>query len=80
MALRRHLRKPSLHKLTLFFHCTLRDGSEPRLPDVPDPYQVGVEWLPLERLEAAPLLPDLGEHWRAMVESRPVVSLFSPHN
>ena len=70
----------TLHKLTLFFHCTLQDGSEPRLPDVPDPNQVGVEWLPLERLEAAPLFPSLGALWRTLVESNPVVSLFSPYN
>lgn len=68
------------HKLTLFFHCTLREGSEPRLPDVPDPNQVGVEWVPLERLEVAPLLPDLDALWREMVESSPAVSLFSPYN
>jgi 8-oxo-dGTP pyrophosphatase MutT (NUDIX family) len=41
------------------FECTLQPGSEPHMPDVPDPYQVGVRWVPLDGFaEAPPLLPD----------------------
>ena len=54
----------SIHKLTCFFHGELR--GEPTLPDDPDPNQVGVAWLPLSTIEDAPVLPDLGDRWRAI--------------
>jgi len=45
-----------LHKLTLFFLCSPKNGSEPTLPEKPDPNQIGVEWFPLEALPET-LLP-----------------------
>jgi ADP-ribose pyrophosphatase YjhB (NUDIX family) len=45
-----------VHTLKLFFHCELLDGSEPRLPDTPDPMETAVRWVPLEELEGAGLL------------------------
>jgi 8-oxo-dGTP diphosphatase len=50
------------HKLALVFHCTLQEGSEPRLPDHPDPYQVDVEWIPLGALAETPLIPQVARH------------------
>ena len=47
------------HKLGLFYEATLRPGQEPRLPDTPDPFQVGVEWVPLTSEPSHPVLPDL---------------------
>lgn len=51
------------HKLNLVFEGLLQPGSEPRLPRKPDPYQVGVEWVPLDTLPrvnlVSPNLPDL---------------------
>jgi ADP-ribose pyrophosphatase YjhB (NUDIX family) len=41
----------------LIFRAELRPGSEPRLPDAPDPWQIGVEWAPLDELPNLPLLP-----------------------
>lgn len=38
------------------------DGSEPRMPDPPDPIQVGFEWLPLDRLADVYLLPRINQH------------------
>lgn len=46
----------TVHKLTLFFRCERREGS-PAMPPAPDPHQVGVEWLPLARLDEVALLP-----------------------
>lgn len=48
-----------LHKLSLFFHCELVPGSEPRLPEQPDPHQVAVRWIPLAELAQQPLLPPI---------------------
>ena len=57
----------SVHKLTCIFYGELR--GEPTLPADPDPYQVGVEWLALRAIEDEPLLPDLGDSWRAIARN-----------
>lgn len=44
------------HKLNLVFEGVLLPGSEPRLPRKPDPYQVGVEWVPLDWLPRVDLV------------------------
>lgn len=41
-------------KVGMIFLCRLKPGSEPRLPEKPDENQVGVRWLPLSDLAAAP--------------------------
>ena len=46
-------------KLTAVFAADLLPGSEPRLPDAPDPNEVAVRWLPLAELPEAPLLPSI---------------------
>lgn len=57
------------HKLTLFFECELVEPTTPTIPENPDPNQIGVEWLPLETIEEQPLLPELGQEWKRIVES-----------
>ena len=47
------------HKLSLYYEAALKTGQHPRLPASPDPYQVGVEWIPLVGEPAHPVLPDL---------------------
>jgi hypothetical protein len=47
-----------VHKVCLLFGCTLRLDSDPRLPDVPDPNQVGVAWVALAEIESVRLLPE----------------------
>lgn len=37
-------------KLGLIFKADLKNGCEPKLPANPDPNQVGVEWVPLEKI------------------------------
>ena len=46
------------HKLNLIFECQLVPGSEPRLPDHPDPHQTAVRWWPLGKLLTAPLVSE----------------------
>lgn len=43
----------------------LSESGEPRLPDTPDPYQVGVRWWPLADLHHAPIVSSLAERLRA---------------
>ena len=45
-----------VHALELMFACTLR-GEPAQGGTWPDDYQVGVEWLPLDRIEEYPLMP-----------------------
>ena len=48
------------HKLILVFAGTLLPGSEPRLPERPDEFQIGVRWVPLAELDRVRLLPEFG--------------------
>jgi ADP-ribose pyrophosphatase YjhB (NUDIX family) len=47
-------------RIGMVFHCTLRAQSEPRPPKNPDARQIGVRWLPLERLGEVLLHPAIG--------------------
>lgn len=51
----------STHYLKLFFECTLKPGSTPRLPDEPDPHEIAVEWVSIEDLAKLPVIPDISE-------------------
>lgn len=46
-----------VQKLTIVFECSLVAGSEPRMPERPDPHQTAVRWIPLDELAGVPLLP-----------------------
>ncbi len=52
-------------KLSLFFRCTLRPGSEPEQPQSPIDAQAGVYWVPLRDLPTVPLLPGIGARVQA---------------
>jgi ADP-ribose pyrophosphatase YjhB (NUDIX family) len=45
------------HQLELMFRCRLSPGEKPQLGNTPDPYQRGVEWLPLKSLGDYRLYP-----------------------
>jgi 8-oxo-dGTP diphosphatase len=54
-----------VHALELMFVCSLR-GEPAQAGTTPDDYQIGVEWLPLDRIEEYPLMPRaLRAHIRA---------------
>ena len=48
---------PLFHGLELMFECSLEAGLEPQTGSVPDEWQTGVAWLPLEQLPELPLYP-----------------------
>ena len=52
-------------KLSLFFRCTLKPGSEPQQPEAPIDTQAGVYWFPLSDLPNVPLLPSIGSRVQA---------------
>jgi ADP-ribose pyrophosphatase YjhB (NUDIX family) len=45
------------HSVDLMFMCKLAEGADPRPGSVPDPSQVGLEWLPLDSLDSYRLYP-----------------------
>jgi 8-oxo-dGTP pyrophosphatase MutT (NUDIX family) len=46
-----------VHQIEYMFVCRLADGAEPAGGHEPDSMQVGVEWVPLDRLTATRLYP-----------------------
>ena len=48
---------PLFHGLELMFECSLEAGLEPQIGSVPDEWQTGVAWLPLEHLPELALYP-----------------------
>ncbi|MBB4825487.1 8-oxo-dGTP pyrophosphatase MutT (NUDIX family) [Sporosarcina luteola] len=61
--------------LALYFDCTLRDGSIPKYPAVPDPNQTGVKWIPLADLDQIVLYPNIKEHILDYVMSKRSIEL-----
>jgi 8-oxo-dGTP diphosphatase len=50
------------HSLCLMFECSLKDGSQAKLPDNPDQHQTGVRWVKLSELHEIILYPNIKEH------------------
>ncbi|TLS52206.1 NUDIX domain-containing protein [Paenibacillus antri] len=63
------------HSLHLIFECTLKDGSIPQLPQVPDPHQSAVKWIPLEQLDSVLLIPNIKDQLKAYIDKRMNVEL-----
>ena len=45
--------------LQLMFECKVKEGSIPKLPNNPDPNQIGVKWIPLSELNEIALYPNI---------------------
>ncbi|HUF38389.1 MAG TPA: NUDIX domain-containing protein [Anaerolineales bacterium] len=74
---KKHKRKfGRLHKLTLYFLCTIRDEAQPSLPEKPDRNQIGVEWFSIDKLPAT-LLPNHHDLIVAAVLDEETQSLFT---
>ncbi|MGG3738782.1 NUDIX domain-containing protein [Aeribacillus pallidus] len=52
----------NIHGLHLIFECHLKEGSIPHMPAHPDSDQIGVEWVPLHRLNDIVLYPAIQKH------------------
>ncbi len=51
----------NVHKIGHLFNCELVADSEPNMPEQPDPSQVGIRWVSLEKLDTIQLYPELGQ-------------------
>lgn len=47
------------HSVGVTFECKLKEGSEPKLPGIPDPKQTAVKWIPIAELHTIQLYPEI---------------------
>lgn len=69
------------HSVGITFACKLKHGSLPKLPENPDPHQIGVKWIPIAELCSVQLYPEInkdivdyfnGEKYRNYVEEQDI--------
>jgi 8-oxo-dGTP diphosphatase len=69
------------HSVGVTFECKLKPGSLPKLPENPDPHQIGVKWVPISELHSIYLYPEInkdivdyfsGVHYRNYVEEHDI--------
>ncbi|QTD42988.1 NUDIX domain-containing protein [Sporosarcina sp. Te-1] len=65
----------STPSLALYFDCTLRVGSIPKYPAVPDPNQTGIAWVPIADLEHIVLYPNIKEQLIDYAKSKRSIEL-----
>ncbi|WP_199613564.1 NUDIX domain-containing protein [Paenibacillus alkalitolerans] len=53
------------------FACKLKEGSVPKMPDHPDPNQVGVKWVQLSELKSIQLYPEITQDILDYSRNRP---------
>ncbi|MGM0882839.1 MAG: NUDIX domain-containing protein [Bacillota bacterium] len=49
------------HSVGVTFDCKLKIESYPKLPENPDPHQIGVKWIPISELRSIQLYPEINE-------------------
>ncbi|USB33371.1 NUDIX domain-containing protein [Paenibacillus sp. YPG26] len=67
------------HGLHLIFECKLINSSIPKLPPQPDPHQVAVKWIPVDKLESILLIPNISEQIKEYVNNRRTIALIEDH-
>ncbi len=71
-----HFQYGDQQTLRLVFECHLRAGSEPRMPDVPDTFQIGVHWVAFAELATVPLIPPIADRLITALRSPPAIDPF----
>ncbi|GED15818.1 NUDIX domain-containing protein [Aneurinibacillus migulanus] len=67
------------HSLDLMFECKIKDGCKPRLPNNPDPNQIGVKWIPLSKLDNVILYPNIREQIIHYSENKRNIEIIEEH-
>ena len=47
------------HGLHIIFECDIKEGSQPKLPETPDPHQTAVKWIGVDELDSIVLIPNI---------------------
>lgn len=67
------------HAINLVFACRLAAGSMPRMPDLPDPNQSGVKWIPLAELDSILLFPNVKRQIIDYAAGKPIRELIEDY-
>lgn len=67
------------HSLNIIFECTLKEQSDPRLPDKPDAIQTGVRWVHISELDDIILYPKLQNYIKDYIKNRKTIELISDY-
>jgi len=67
------------HGLHLIFECSVKEGSKPRLPEVPDPNQSAVKWIRIDEIDSVLLIPNIQEQIKDYIRNRRSIELIEDH-
>jgi 8-oxo-dGTP diphosphatase len=67
------------HTLVMMFDCKIKNHSIPRLPENPDPNQIGVKWLPISELPNVELYANIGTYLQDYSINRRNIDLIEEH-
>lgn len=65
---------PAVPGMIVFFLCKINNGT-PQMPEVPDPNQVGVKWIPIDQLDNIVLFPTVKEQIKAYLKQGNTIDL-----
>jgi 8-oxo-dGTP pyrophosphatase MutT (NUDIX family) len=68
------------HTLVMMFDCVIKKGSFPKLPEIPDPNQTGVKWIPLAELEKIELYANIQSQLKNYTFHKRNIDLIQEHN
>ena len=71
--------KDEHHSIGLVFECHAAPDVQPKMPENPDAFQTDVVWMPVEKLAAIPLLPDIGKTLIQVLRDDPDAPRFVRH-
>lgn len=69
----------NIHTLYIVLECCPQAGSVARLPDIPDPDQSAVRWIPLSQLDDIVLYPNIKQHIKKYARERKNIELIEDH-
>lgn len=69
----------SPHALNVIFECRLKEGSGPRMPDVPDGMQSAVRWVHLNELDSIVLFPRIQRFIKQFASWRTTVPMINDY-
>lgn len=67
------------HALSIIFECKLKNGSSPRLPQNPDPYQTAVKWIPIKELGSILLIPNINRQIINYIQHRRSIEIIEDY-
>jgi len=67
------------HTLSVIFECRLKEGSRPRMPDVPDRTQSAVRWVHLNELDSIVMFPRIQRFIKQFARRRTTVPMINDY-